>query len=165
MAGGAIAGIGVGLLIALPLLPPQSSGTSDLTGELAETVGWPELIDQVEAVYLTIPEADRARTTVFTASYGEAGAVDVLGSDRGLPATTSGHNNYWLWGPPTQHGPVIGIGQVGATLELICPDLEQVGTITNPYGVENEELDLPLYLCLEPTRQLADIWDQVRHYN
>ncbi len=165
MAGTAVAGIGVGLFIALPLLPPQSSGTLDLTGELAETVGWPELIAQIETVYLTIPESDRAATAIFTGSYGEAGAVDVLGVDRGLPAATSGHNNYWLWGPPTHHGPVIGVGQVGASLELVCPDLEQVGTIDNPYGVENEELGLPLYLCLQPTRQLSDVWDQIRHYN
>ena len=41
----------------------------------------------------------------------------------------------------------------------------RAGTITNPYSVENEEAGLPLFLCLNPERQLADIWSGVRHYN
>ena len=158
-------GISIGLFIALPLLPPSSMSTLDATGELGETVGWPELVDQVTVIYETIPADQRSRAAIFTASYGEAGAIDVLGPDSGLPAAASGHNNYWLWGPPAPHGAVIGVGLVGDPLRRICPEVVQVDTITNPYGVENEEFGLPLWLCREPTGQLADIWDDVRHYN
>ena len=139
--------------------------TLDATGELGESVGWPELVDQVGAVYATIPVAERDSVAIFTGSYGEAGAIDVLGPQRGLPSASSGHNTYWLWGPPKRHGAIIGVGQVGYALEPICPDLEQVGTITNPWGVQNEEQGLPLFLCRTPARQLGDIWDDVRHYN
>ena len=165
IAGAASVGIVLGLFISLPLLPPSSLSTVDVTGELGETVGWPELVDQVAAVYGTIPAALQPVTAVFTGSYGEAGAIDVLGPDVGLPPASSGHNNYWLWGPPDAHGPVVGVGGVGVTLRLICPQLEQVGVISNPYGVENEEAGLPLFLCLEPDRQLNDVWEEVRHYN
>ena len=41
----------------------------------------------------------------------------------------------------------------------------EVATIGSPYGVENEEVGLPLYLCLDPALQLSDIWDEARHYN
>ncbi len=165
MVGATAVGVVIGLFIALPLLPASSMSTFDATGELGETVGWPELIDQVEEVYLTIPEDHRDAVVIFTSSYGEAGAVEVLGEGRGLPAAVSGHNTYWLWGPPDRHGPIIGVGQVEEPLRRICPDVARVGTITNPYGVENEEAGLPLLLCVSPQAQLADIWDDVRHYN
>ncbi|MFZ0626740.1 MAG: glycosyltransferase family 39 protein [Acidimicrobiia bacterium] len=158
-------GIAVGLLIALPVMPISSASTFDATGELGETVGWPELVDQVVEAYKSIPGDQRGRTAIFTSSYGEAGAIDVLGSSQGLPASSSGHNNYWLWGPPDDHGPVIGIGQVDRALILICPDFETADIITNPYGVENEEFGLPIYICTHPKRQLADVWGELRHYN
>ena len=77
----------------------------------------------------------------------------------------SGHNNYWLWGPPDERGPVIGVGPVAEVLALICDDVATVGTITNPWDVPNEEFGNPLLLCLEPSGGLADVWDRVRHYN
>lgn len=166
MIGAAALGILIGLFISLPLVPESAVPNVDATGELGETVGWPELVDQVAAVYETIPAELRATTAIFTGSYGEAGAIDVLGPDLDLPAASSGHNNYWLWGPPDdEHGPVIGVGQVGGTLRRICPNTRQVGVIGNPYGVENEEAGLPLFLCLDPREQLAEIWDDVKHYN
>lgn len=159
------AGIAVGSLIALPLMPVEKAGTFDLTGELGETIGWPALVSQIASAHQSIPESVRDDAIVFTASYGEAGAIDVLGEDAGLPPAASGHNNYWLWGPPGHHGPVIGIGRVERTLELICPDFQQEATLTNPHQIENEVLGQPLWLCLEPDRQLSDIWRSVRHYN
>ena len=163
MAGFAAVGIFIGLFIGLPLLP-ASSGI-DVTGELGETVGWPELVDQVAVVYESIPHERRAATAIYTASYGEAGAIDVLGPDRGLPAATSAHNNYWLWGPPDSHGPVIGVGRIGNALRVICPQVAQVGAISNSDGVENEEAGAPLFLCLEPAGQLSDVWGELKHFN
>jgi 4-amino-4-deoxy-L-arabinose transferase-like glycosyltransferase len=157
--------IAFGLFIALPLLPAQASGTLDFTGELAETVGWPELVDQVAEVHDDIPQGQRAATVVFTGSYGEAAAIDILGSDLGLPPATSAHNNYWLWGPPAGDAPIIGVGQVGDVLAVVCPEVDQVGIIENRHGVDNEEAGLPMWLCLEPTGALADIWVLIRRYN
>jgi hypothetical protein len=165
MIGAAAVGIFIGLFISLPLLSESAVSNVDATGELSETVGWPDLVDQVAAVYETIPAEQRATTAIFTGSYGEAGAIDVLGPDLDLPAASSAHNNHWLWGPPERHGPVIGVGQTGGMLRQICPGVEQVGVISNPYGVENEEAGLPLFLCLDPRGQLADIWDEAKHFN
>lgn len=165
MAGTTAVGVLAGSFIALPLLPEGSMSALDATGELAETVGWPQMIDQIGRIYATLPADRREDAVVFTVSYGEAAAVDVLGSDAGLPAAASGHNTYWLWGPPADHGPIIAIGPLGDSLAPICPDLRQVDTITNPWDVANETNGYPLLLCLEPTGQLADIWDDLRHYN
>ena len=163
MATATVVGIAVGLFISLPLLPIRSASTLDATGELGETVGWQVLVTQVAGVRAGIPADEQV--AIFTGSYGEAGAIDILGRSAGLPNATSGHNNYWLWGPPAQHGAIIGVGQVGHILELVCPSVEQVAEISNPYGVANEEAGLPILVCRDPVRQLAEVWDEVRHYN
>lgn len=158
-------GLMVGVLISLPVVPVSSSSTFDATGELGETVGWPELVEQVADVYQAIPIDQRPRVAILTGTYGEAGAIDLLGREAGLPKAVSGHNNYYLWGPPDEHGPVIGVGYVDGVMDLICPGFETVATISNPYGVENEVAGLSIYLCIEPASQLSDVWDSVKHFN
>jgi 4-amino-4-deoxy-L-arabinose transferase-like glycosyltransferase len=164
MAGAAALGVALGMLIALPLLP-RDSLSLDATGELSETVGWPELVDQVAAVRDLLPVEQRGTIAIITGNYGEAGAIDVLGPDRGLPPAVSGHNNYWLWGPPESHGPIIAVGPLEGLLRQICPTVERAAQITNPWNVDNEESGYPILLCRNPTRRLADIWDFARHYN
>jgi hypothetical protein len=164
MAVAALGAIG-SILVALPVLPVEESGTFDATGEVGETVGWTVLVDDIRSVYESIPPGERDGAVVFTDTYGEAGAVDVLGRTQGLPTAASGHNSYWLWGPPDNHGPIIGVGSVASVLELICADLEEVATLGNPYGVENEAAGKPLLLCLSPRGQLSDIWNEARHFN
>ncbi len=161
----AAVGLAAGTLIALPLLPPSMVGGFDPTGELGETIGWPELVAEVEAAIESVPHAQHRDIAIFTSSYGQAGAIDVLGGPRGLPAAVSGHNNYWLWGPPDGHGPIIALGPVVEWLRPICDDFVVVGTIENPWGVGNEEFGNPVSLCLEPTGRLSDIWETLRHYN
>ncbi len=158
-------GLAIGVVISLPVMPISSASTFDATGELGETVGWPELVDQVSALYGAIPVELRSETVIFTGSYGEAGAIDILGPAVGLPSANSGHNNYFLWGPPDAHGPIIGVGYVKDVMDLVCPGYETVASISNPYGVANEEAGLPLYLCLEPDAQLSGVWESVKHYN
>ena len=159
----AVVGVAVGMPIALPILPADKVQPFDLTGELGETVGWPELVHQVSEVHASIPDDLRSQATVFTVAYGEAGALDVLGE--GLPAAVSAHNNYWLWGPPRNHGPIIGVGNVKSALDPICPEVWQMDTLVNPAGLENETLGAPVYLCLRPSGQLSEIWPLIRHYN
>lgn len=162
---GAAVGAVIGVVIALPVFPPAQVPTFDATGELAETIGWQSLVDQVGDVADQIPADLRANAVVLTVSYGEAAAIDVLGADEGLPPAASGHNSYWLWGPPAAHGPVIGVGPIGDTLDLICDDVLRVGTVSNRWDVPNETNGYPLLLCPAPRRQLSEVWDQLRHYN
>ena len=159
------AGMVIGLFLALPVVAPASVGPfNEVNKELGETYGWPELVDQVEQVFETIPPGDRASASIITSNYGLAGAIEVLGSGR-LPQPVSGHNNYWLWGPPeAEDGPVIGVGFLRPTMDRICPSSRIVATITNPAGLENDELGSPIWLCTMPERTLASIWETVREY-
>src|SRR5690606_26636442 len=107
----------VALPLALPVLPveryvayaealgrgpttEERHELGDLPQHYADMHGWEALVDAVETAWRAVPASERAATVVLGQNYGEAGAVEVLGGPRGLPPAVSGHNNYWLWGPP-----------------------------------------------------------------
>src|SRR6266536_1842920 len=95
------------LPIALPVLPPAALANVPLQNvnyNLGETVGWPQFVARVAAVYRSIPPAQRRTAVTFTSNYGEAGAIDRYGPAFGLPGAFSGHNSYWWWGPPRPEG-------------------------------------------------------------
>jgi 4-amino-4-deoxy-L-arabinose transferase-like glycosyltransferase len=164
----ALAGVGIVVMLpfALPLAPAANAGLfNEANDNLGETMGWPQLIDQVAAVYESMPDAGREGAVIFTGNYGEAGAIELLGADRGLPPVMSGHNNYWLWGPVAGEGPIIGVGPVEHVLGLVCDEVVTAATIENPHGIDNEEHGYPILLCPDPDASLATVWDQVGHYN
>jgi hypothetical protein len=164
VAGAASVGVAVGMLIALPLLP-RDALVLDVTGELGETVGWDFLVRQVGAIRDLLPADQQNSLSIIASNYGEAGAIDILGPEQGLPSAASGHNNYWLWGPPESHGAIIAVGPLDGLMQVVCPDFVLATTIYNPWDVDNEEHGYPILLCRNPSRQLADVWDLARHYN
>lgn len=146
----------------LPLVPQTAAGPFNaINPELGETIGWVEFVDQVAAVNAAV-----GARTVFTASYGEAGAIDLYGAVRGLPPASSGHNAYWMWGPPPDDAvPAIVVGYGEAWLDRACSDWQVAGTITNEAGIDNEEFGLPIATCFEMRRPWSSVWDDARHYN
>ncbi|MBN2369772.1 MAG: glycosyltransferase family 39 protein, partial [Vicinamibacteria bacterium] len=101
--------------LAMPILPVadyvrylRALGVSPTTAEdkalaelpqfFADMHGWEDLAREVSAVYLSIPEAERATTVAFVGNYGEAGALELFARDYPLPRVISAHNSYWVWG-------------------------------------------------------------------
>ena len=146
----------------LPVMPATAVGPFNaINPELGETIGWDELADQVAAINQTVSAG-----AVFTGSYGEAGAIDLFGPSRGLPPASSGHNAYWMWGPPADDAvPVIVLGYGADWMNRGCTRWEPAGTITNEAGVDNEEYGLPIAVCHEMRRPWSAIWEELRHYN
>ena len=125
--------------------------------EFAEMVGWEDLADQTAAVYQALPADEQATAVIFTANYGEAGALELYGRERGLPRVYSGHNSYADWGrPPDNALPVIIIGIRQESLGW-CTDLEPAGVISNAQGIDNGEAGRPIFVC----RGLTDTWSQL----
>ena len=80
---GIVVSTAIGAFIALPLLPTtalQGSAVMAVNPDQGETVGWPRFVATVADAWNSIPPEERANTVIFTANYGEAGAVDVLGT-------------------------------------------------------------------------------------
>ncbi len=89
--------------IGLDILPERDlpgSVVLKLNPDSGETIGWPHFTATVAGVYRSVPEPARRQTAIFTQNYGEAGAIAEFGPALGLPYPHSGHNAWWLWGPP-----------------------------------------------------------------
>ncbi|GAB2796932.1 glycosyltransferase family 39 protein [Amycolatopsis magusensis] len=157
----------LGLPLALPILPVAAQGNLPITEVnpvLAETIGWPAFVRQVAAVRDTLPPGEPA--VVLTSNYGQAGAVELLGGPYRLGQPVSGHNNYWLWGPPPADSvTIIAVGfEDGSELRSRFASVVRAGTIDNGLDVENEEQGSPLWICRGPVRPWAELWPEFRHY-
>ncbi len=133
----------------------------------ADMHGWDALVDEVERVYSSLAPDERAHAAVFTSNYGEAGALELLGRRHGLPPTWSGHNNYWLWGPPQVEPTVLIVlvpDESRERLEALCASVEQAGRVEcgpcMPY-----ENDRPVFVCRGARRTLAELWPDLKHFD
>jgi hypothetical protein len=175
LSGAALAPVG------LPVLPPEATARYDAAlgivpqiekGEgkqsalpqwLADRMGWEELVADVEEVVGLIGPAERSRTVIIAPSYGQAGAIELLGRD--LPPVYCFQNSYFHWGPP--------------------PDSVDVAVILGPFseqGVRHffQEVELakihdcdwcmpwrdeiPIWLAHGPKSPLRQVWPELRHY-
>lgn len=162
------------LPLVLPVLPARYIGwTYKVNAAPAETVGWPELVDSVAKVWHSMPVSQRSRAVIFTADYGEAGAINELGRAEGLPAAVSGQNNEWFWGPgnpaattvvAVAPGPVDGTGY-DTYLGQFFQQVHTVTTLSNTAGLHNQEWGGHIYICTEPWQRWGTMWPRLRHYD
>jgi hypothetical protein len=155
-------------VVALPVLPErdlQGSIVSGLNPAQDEMVGWPRFVRTVTDAWRSIPLPERAHTAIFTANYGEAGALEVLGS-RALPRPYSGHNGFSEWGmPPARDTSVLVLGFNGPA--DAAPEFDacrRLATIDNGVHLDNQEQGLPVLLC-RVTGPWPVLWPRLRHYD
>jgi 4-amino-4-deoxy-L-arabinose transferase-like glycosyltransferase len=149
----------VSAFIALPLLPAKDSGpVIAADSDVGETIGWQDLASTVASVY----RRAGARAVIFTANYGEAGAIDRYGPALGLPTAYSGHNAFGYWGPPPDRpGPVITVG-LNRQLRHFR-DCRLAARISNSAGVDNDERGEPIERCAAPRAPWSVLWPRLRH--
>ena len=173
MLAGAVVSTASAAVIVLPVLPAADIGwTYGVNQAPGESIGWPQFVDQVRSAWLAIPPATRANAVIFTADYGEAGAINELGRGTGLPTAVSGDNNEWWWGPGNPDATTVlavAPGPVDVTdydsyLRQYFGQVQDVATLRNSAGIHNEEWDGHLYLCTHPTRPWSQLWPVFRHY-
>jgi hypothetical protein len=159
--------------IVLPILPAADIGwTYGINQVPGESVGWHQFVATVDRAWLALPAEQRAAAVVFTADYGEAGAINELGRGDGLPGAVSGHNSEWWWGPGNPNattvlavapGPRDVTGYAGY-LRHYFGSVRTIATLRNAYGIHNEEWGGHVYLCTRPREPWGRIWPRLRHY-
>ena len=168
--------------LAMPILPPATlattygfmSGTGNAAAGqgaqgafpqyLGDRFGWVNMTRTVADTYNRLPTEERTRACIFTSNYGEASALNFLGSRYRLPPAISGHNSYYLWGPEGCKGEVmITVGISRADVEQVYADVERAATITCRYCVP-EENDVPVYVARKPKVSIQELWPQTKHY-
>ncbi len=126
--------------------------------------GWEELVADVATIYRALPEDERAAACVFTGNYGEAGAVNLFGSQYGLPAAISGHQTHSMWGPGGCTGEVVIVLQVDADdLAEVFESVEEAGNHFHPWGMAEE--NHPILVCRGLKMPLAELWPRLKHWN
>jgi hypothetical protein len=134
----------------------------ELTGDLHGMFGWPERVEAVTEVYDSFSPEEQKRTMLFAAGYGNAGAVDYFGRQRGLPQAVSFDQSYWLWGYPD--GPVetvIGVGFSLEFLEQIYEEIEVAASVELE-NVNPDQTPFVVTICRRPKITMDQIWPQVR---
>jgi hypothetical protein len=165
-----IGGFVVALPLTLPILPehtlPVGSWEGTVNKDLSATVGWEDLVRQVASVADGLPPRDRASLVVFAGDYGAAGAVDLWGTQFGLPHAISGHNTYWWWGPAgARNGATtIAVDLPRAYLRTIFTDVTPAGSVQTPGGVWTEERGDPIFVCRGQRVSWASLWPAAQHY-
>jgi hypothetical protein len=159
----------IGLPIALPVLPARALHTLPLQKvnyDLAETIGWPQQVALVAREYHALPAAERARTTILTGNYGEAGALARYGAADGLPAAYSGANNFWLWGPPpAADTDAIAVNVDPGLLRREFAHVRRIATFSNGLGVDDDEQGAPVYLATGLRSSWPTVWPAFRDYS
>jgi MFS family permease len=131
----------------------------------ADRFGWQEEAEKVGRIYNALPPQERAVTGIFAQNYGEAGAVDVLGQQYGLPEAISSHQNYWIWGPRGHTGQEMII-----ITDATMPDMlerymscEVADKMDNPYSMPYERR--PIYLCRGRKQPYQADWTELKLYH
>ena len=152
------------LPIGLPILPAKAMADSwvwKARKDFADMYGWPDLVRQVTTVYQQLPLADRSSVMILASNYGEAGALDYYG--RGLPTVVSAHLTYYYWAPAHMApSVVIVVGYSRQYLGAFFGDIQQAATITNSYGLRNEEYGKSIWICRSPLVPLDKAWPQLK---
>lgn len=156
--------------VALPVEPIDSKWgriAMKINGDYRDEIGWPELMQTLAQIRNSLPEAERARTAVLAANYGEAGAINLLGPQYGLPPVISGGNSFWTHGygdPPPEIVIVVGFSR--PFVERNFTSCQLVAKIWNEFGVENEETrDHPdIFTCRGLKQNWPDFWKTFQYF-
>lgn len=84
--------------------------------------------------------------------YGQAGAVNVLGSGYNLPKAFSYHGSFYSWAPEGEMPQtILALSyDVGDFFNPYFEEVKLVKTIYNPYADNEEELYQRIYVCKKP---------------
>jgi 4-amino-4-deoxy-L-arabinose transferase-like glycosyltransferase len=157
----------ISLLTVLPIVPVADlhhvPGVDTVT--TADTVGWTQLTRAVAAQDAALARAGQPPTSIFTGNYGEAGALDVLGSRDHLPPVLSGHNTFWMWGPGQTADRTVLVVDALSQLRLYFASCHVLTTYYAPYEVPTDFTDLQIGVCTGPVASWPTLWPHLKHYN
>jgi Dolichyl-phosphate-mannose-protein mannosyltransferase len=130
----------------------------------ADRFGWHEMVEKVARIYSSLPPEERAVTGIYTGNYGEASAINLFGSQYGLPVAVSGHQTYWLWGPHGYTGQemIIINGAKLGDMKAYYDSCVIADQMDNPLSMPWEKK--PIYLCHGRKSTYAADWKDFKFY-
>jgi len=144
----------------------ERSAVADLPQYYADMFGWEEMVGTVAGVYGTLTPEEQRHTAIYARNYGEAAAIDFFGPRHGLPSASSGHNNYWYWGPPPDDTQVFLVFGRSNDVEDCLADLRApdrceeatLGALSECTHCMPYENGRPILVCRRPHFTMQGIW-------
>jgi len=130
----------------------------------ADQFGWQEIVDETAIAWNRLAPEERKDCGIFAQDYGQAGAIDFLGRRQGLPASLSGHQTWFLWGPRGYSGNcMIVLDDNKETLDKLWEHVEYVGTSeANPYALEQQ---IDVFICRgKRFDSWAGVWPRIKRW-
>src|SRR5882762_6134541 len=130
----------------------------------SDQFGWEEIVAETAQAWNRLAPEERHDCGIFAQDYGQAGAIDFLGRRYGLPASLSGHQSWFLWGPRGYSGNcMIVLDDSKERLEELWQHVEYVGTSAdNPYALEKQ---IDVFICNgSKFRTLAQVWPMIKRW-
>ncbi len=145
--------------------PLERAERGPLPQIFADQFGLAEIAAAVAETHRGLPPEERGTAGIFAKNYGEAAAIDVLAAGQGLPPATSGHNTYWLWGPPRTADPLLIVGDDGEDCGHGAWRTRTLGArpAEDPWAMPYER-GRSVWICRGLDRPIADLWPLARHY-
>jgi 4-amino-4-deoxy-L-arabinose transferase-like glycosyltransferase len=72
--------------------------TGNLEYALSAKTGWEENVKRIAGVYNKLPGEEKNKTGIICFTFGQAGAINLLGKKYNLPDCICVNNSYYLWG-------------------------------------------------------------------
>jgi hypothetical protein len=164
--------VGVGAYVMALVLPLASSGplrdfALKNNGDLREEFGWHELVRTVAGIRDSLTPEQQAHLGISAWNYGEAGSLELLGKDYGLPRPFTTTNTGWLRGYPTpQPTTIIVVGLSREDADELFAACRWAGHNGNSEGIRNEEsTDHPdIFVCGPPRLSWPEFWKKYRAF-
>jgi hypothetical protein len=157
------------LVILLPVIPASSMhayGVDKTNPDFANTAGWPEMVQQVGAVYNALPPSQRVTTSILTSIDGQAGAIDIYGGREHLPEAISPHLSFWYWKPANLDATtLVTVGYQPSELEFLCGTITRAGTVSIPYSIDNLNQGAPILVCTNLRESINAAWPALRNFS
>ena len=149
----------------VPQIEKGAGKKTELPQWMADRLGWEELASDVEAVAGQLTATERGTAVVVAPTYGQAGALELLGRGRGLPAVYATQNSYFHWGPPPDSADiaiVVGPFPADAVRELF--EQATIVRVHDPEWSTPWRAGVPIWVARGPRMAWHEVWPLMRHY-
>lgn len=122
---------------------------------------WRRTMQQLKAVYDSLPAEERANCLVWGKHYGQAGAVNLFREQYGLPGAFSYHGSFYNWSPVgAMPGTIIGLSyRVGEFFQPFFKDIRIVRILPDANAAEEEAKEQFIYILRSPNQDFDKMKD------
>jgi 4-amino-4-deoxy-L-arabinose transferase-like glycosyltransferase len=132
---------------------------------LADRIGWKEMAAEVSRVYQSLPAAEQRNCVIVSDNYGPAGAMELYGSEYGLPPVYATHNSFHSWGPPSDTVKTyIGVDIDAGGARSLFESFEEAAIYYCP-DCTRPQREVYVYVMRNPVVSVEKMWPEFKEYH